>query len=54
MGGDSAPAIPVLGAVEALQQIEGDFELLIVGDEDAIKRELDSFDVLGPSRESAC
>jgi glycerol-3-phosphate acyltransferase PlsX len=45
MGGDSAPAVPVLGAVEALQQIEGDFELLIVGDADAIERELDSFDV---------
>lgn len=40
MGGDNAPAIPVLGAVEALQQIDADFELLLVGDPDAIRQEL--------------
>ncbi len=40
MGGDKAPAIPVLGAVEALQHIDADLELLLVGDPDAIRQEL--------------
>lgn len=40
MGGDSAPAIPVLGAVEALQHLDADLDLLLVGDPDAISQEL--------------
>lgn len=40
MGGDNAPAVPVRGGVEALQHREDDFELLLVGDEVAIEREL--------------
>ncbi len=40
MGGDHAPAVPVQGAVEALDQLEGDFEIALVGDPDAIRREL--------------
>ncbi len=40
MGGDNAPTIPVRGGVEALQHIEGDFELLLVGDPAAIEQEL--------------
>ncbi len=40
MGGDNAPTVPVRGGVEALQHGEGDFELLLVGDEAAIEREL--------------
>lgn len=40
MGGDNAPAVPVRGGVEALQHRDGDFELLLVGDEVAIEREL--------------
>jgi glycerol-3-phosphate acyltransferase PlsX len=39
MGGDHAPAVPVLGGLEALQQIE-DFDLVLVGDPDRIGHEL--------------
>ncbi|NIR42969.1 MAG: phosphate acyltransferase PlsX [Gemmatimonadetes bacterium] len=45
MGGDNAPAAPVLGGVEALDQLEAEFELLLVGDTEAIERELDGRDV---------
>lgn len=41
MGGDQAPAVPVRGALEALAMFEGDFELLLVGDSEAVGRELD-------------
>ncbi|MGD2154473.1 MAG: phosphate acyltransferase PlsX [Gemmatimonadales bacterium] len=40
MGGDNAPAVPVQGGVEALQHLDGDFELLLVGDPGAIEGEL--------------
>lgn len=40
MGGDDAPCVPVRGAVEALQHLEGDFCLLLVGDPEAIEQEL--------------
>lgn len=40
MGGDQAPAVPVRGGLEALQQVEHEFELLLVGDAKAIEREL--------------
>lgn len=40
MGGDNAPAVPVRGGVEALQRADEDLELLLVGDPDAIEREL--------------
>ncbi len=39
-GGDNAPAIPVRGGVEALQHLDADFELLLVGDPPAIEAEL--------------
>lgn len=39
MGGDHAPLVPVLGALEALQHSE-DFELLLVGDPGLIEAEL--------------
>lgn len=42
MGGDHAPGVPVQGAVEALDQIEGDFEIALVGDPEAIGAELRS------------
>lgn len=45
MGGDNAPAVPVLGGVEALHQVESDFELLLVGDPGAIERELEGKEV---------
>ena len=40
MGGDQAPSVPVLGALEALSMIEGDFEIVLVGDSEAVGREL--------------
>lgn len=40
MGGDGAPALPVRGSVEALQQLDSDFALLLVGDPEAIGAEL--------------
>ena len=43
MGGDHAPGVPVQGAVEALDQIEGDFEIALVGDPEAIGVELRSY-----------
>jgi glycerol-3-phosphate acyltransferase PlsX len=39
MGGDSAPAVPVRGGLEALDRTE-ELELLLVGDPEAIEREL--------------
>lgn len=47
MGGDKAPAVPVRGGVEALQHLDGDFELLLVGDPGGIEEELDGLDVPG-------
>lgn len=40
MGGDNAPAVPVRGGVAALAHIEADFELVLVGDPEAIDYEL--------------
>jgi glycerol-3-phosphate acyltransferase PlsX len=47
MGGDNAPAIPVRGGVEALQQLDADFELLLVGDPATIEEELGGHDISG-------
>ncbi len=47
MGGDNAPAIPVRGGVEALQCLDSDFELLLVGDPAAIEEELDGQNLPG-------
>ena len=47
MGGDNAPAIPVRGGVEALQRLDEDFELLLVGDPAAIEGELEGKNVPG-------
>jgi glycerol-3-phosphate acyltransferase PlsX len=40
MGTDRHPAAEVLGAVQALQQLPGDFSIVLVGDEPAIEAEL--------------
>ncbi len=40
MGSDRAPAIEVQGAVEALRSLEGDFQLVFVGDRERIEAEL--------------
>lgn len=37
MGGDHAPEVPVAGAISALAELEGDFELALVGDEARIR-----------------
>lgn len=43
MGSDRAPAVEVEGAVRALRELEGDFRLVLVGDEPAIEAELARF-----------
>ncbi len=40
MGSDRAPTIEVQGAVDALRSLEGDFQLVFVGDRDRIEAEL--------------
>jgi glycerol-3-phosphate acyltransferase PlsX len=45
MGGDNAPAVPVRGGVEALQHLDGDFELLLVGEPAVIEEELKGQDI---------
>jgi phosphate acyltransferase len=40
MGGDHAPDVPVAGAISALAELEGDFELILVGDEARIRPHL--------------
>ena len=40
MGGDNAPAVPVRGGLQALQHLKSDFDLLLVGDPEAIRHEL--------------
>ena len=46
MGGDFAPQVTVAGAVEAANSFD-DIEVIIVGREDAIKRELYKQKVVG-------
>ncbi len=41
MGGDDAPAVPVLGAVEALEILGDDFEIILVGNREPIEKELE-------------
>ncbi len=40
MGGDYAPAAPVQGAMDAIQESNGDFEIILLGDESAIRNHL--------------
>jgi len=40
MGTDDAPVAEVAGAVEALKDTDGDLEILLVGDQDAVEAEL--------------
>ncbi|HEY0672763.1 MAG TPA: hypothetical protein VGD27_10875, partial [Longimicrobiales bacterium] len=40
MGTDRHPATEVQGAVQALRELPGDFELILVGDQPAIEAEL--------------
>lgn len=41
MGGDYAPAVTIEGAIETINDVEG-IDIILVGDESLIKRELDS------------
>jgi glycerol-3-phosphate acyltransferase PlsX len=41
MGGDSAPRSEVLGAIQAARELNGDLEIVLVGDQDRIYRHLD-------------
>jgi len=41
MGGDRAPAVPVEGAVEALELFKESFEVILVGNEELLQRQLD-------------
>ncbi|MDQ3605314.1 MAG: phosphate acyltransferase PlsX [Gemmatimonadota bacterium] len=43
MGSDRAPAAEVEGAVAALQELEGDFQIVLVGDQERIQAELARF-----------
>ncbi|MBW7996284.1 MAG: phosphate acyltransferase PlsX [Candidatus Glassbacteria bacterium] len=36
MGGDHMPAVPIKGAVQAIQELDGDFDLCLVGDEEKV------------------
>jgi glycerol-3-phosphate acyltransferase PlsX len=40
MGTDAAPATEVAGAIRALEELDGDFEIVLVGDPDLIQAEL--------------
>lgn len=50
MGGDHIPSAPIKGAVQAIQELEADFELYLVGDEAQISAYLERFDGLDTSR----
>jgi len=50
MGGDHIPTVPIKGAVEAIEQFEQDFELVLVGDETLIHRQLESYPGLDTDR----
>ena len=40
MGTDDAPAIEVAGAIRAIRELEGDYDIVLIGDEDLIGAEL--------------
>ncbi len=50
MGGDQIPSVPIKGAVQAIQELEADFELCLVGDDTRIAGYLERFDGLDTSR----
>ena len=50
MGGDHIPAIPIKGAIEAIEGLENDFDLILVGNEALIKRHLEKYRQFDPSR----
>ena len=50
MGGDHIPSVPIKGAVQAIQELEQDFELCLVGDETQVADCLARFSDLDTSR----
>jgi phosphate acyltransferase len=50
MGGDNYPTVPIKGAIEAMEQLEEDFSLVLVGDETLIHRQLDAYSSLDHDR----
>jgi len=47
MGGDYAPAVPVKGAIDAVQELPTSYEIQLVGRRDDIEPELDKHDYTG-------
>ena len=50
MGGDNIPTVPIKGAAEAIEQFEKDFDLVLVGDETLINRQLEAYPDLNHDR----
>ena len=50
MGGDNFPSVPIKGAAEAIEQLEEDFDLMLVGDETLIHRQLEAYPNLNHDR----
>ena len=47
MGGDNAPSVVVDGAIQALQEAQQDLEILLVGPESILKKELSRHEAVG-------
>ena len=43
MGGDHVPGIPIKGAIEAIGELENDFDLILVGNKELIERHLEKY-----------
>ncbi len=50
MGTDRSPVVEVQGAIEALRNIPGEFQIALVGDETRIREEIDRYDSIPPHR----
>ena len=48
MGGDKIPETPIEGAIEALEMLDGSFEIILVGDRERIETELKARRYLNP------
>ncbi|HUU29700.1 MAG TPA: phosphate acyltransferase PlsX [archaeon] len=50
MGGDHIPSVPIKGAVEAIELLDGNFEVVLVGDETVIREHLEKYKTADLSR----
>ncbi|MEA1996036.1 MAG: phosphate acyltransferase PlsX [Gemmatimonadota bacterium] len=50
MGGDHIPYAPIKGAVEAVSRLDGDFEVILVGDQELIREHLEKYSDYDKSR----